>query len=273
MSDLKVRTPEESDSINIFQNSYLTTISPEMMESIKNRLPEFHRVKLIIGHSTSQTSYSLQSLNMISDSPYSRLKQCMAQISKKLAAVREAHFKIERLKLSILNLQDKTDKASKILLSDKETQIGMIQTSMENAMREIGMFQDMYEQIMKNNNIPENWTEVDYEKSEIENMIRSSFRIAIQDISNYDRVSRAAVEYWEQLGIHPQVATKYVYEYMQQINEAIEAGENITIQAMYNFLDKMVEKFKDEYKLALKRMGLNEIGSERFMAGGQTKPR
>jgi hypothetical protein len=58
---------------------------------------------------------------------------------------------------------------------------------------------------MKNNNIPENWTEKDYEKQEIAHMVRSSFRIAIQDLSAIGRVSKAAVEYWEQLGIHPQI--------------------------------------------------------------------
>jgi hypothetical protein len=32
-------------------------------------------------------------------------------------------------------------------------------------LRQIGMFQDMYDAIMKNNNIPENWSEKDYEIS------------------------------------------------------------------------------------------------------------
>ena len=251
----------------------LATLDKEQVAKITNRLPEYQRGKAIIGHGTSQTSYSLQTMNMISDSPYSRLKQCMAQISKKLAGLREAHFKMERLKLYIADLKTKSGKSYEIALADKETEAMMIQTSMENSIREIGMFQDMYDQIKLNNNIPDNWSEKDYEQSEIENMIRSSFRIAIQDVSNYDRVSRAAVEYWEQLGIHPQVGTKYVFEYMRQINEMIESGEEVTIVNMYNFLDKMVERFKDEYKIALKRMGLNEIGSERFMAEGQTKPR
>lgn len=272
-SNLKISEIEKQDCIDLFENPYLNTVNPEMLKTIKDRLPEFHRVKLIIGHSTSQTSYSLQTMNMISDSPYSRLKQCMAQISKKLAALRESHFKMERLKLYIADLKTKSGKSYEIALADKETEAMMIQTSMENSIREIGMFQDMYDQIKLNNNIPDNWSEKDYEQSEIENMIRSSFRIAIQDVSNYDRVSRAAVEYWEQLGIHPQVGTKYVFEYMRQVNEMIESGGEVTIVNMYNFLDKMVERFKDEYKIALKRMGLNEIGSERFMAEGQTKPR
>jgi hypothetical protein len=41
---------------------------------------------------------------------------------------------------------------------------------------------------------------------------------------------------------------------------------------MYSFLDRMADEFKDSYKDALLRMGLDELGSEEFMAGGHTKP-
>ena len=41
---------------------------------------------------------------------------------------------------------------------------------------------------------------------------------------------------------------------------------------MYDFLDEMTVEFKDSYKMALKRTGLDCIGSEEFMAKGLTKP-
>ena len=41
---------------------------------------------------------------------------------------------------------------------------------------------------------------------------------------------------------------------------------------MYEFLDKMADEFKDSYQDALSRMGLDELGSEEFMAKGATKP-
>ena len=40
---------------------------------------------------------------------------------------------------------------------------------------------------------------------------------------------------------------------------------------MYEFLDKMSFEFKDSYQDALSRMGLDELGSEQFMAKGVTK--
>jgi len=35
----------------------------------------------------------------------------------------------------------------------------------------------------------------------------------------------------------------------------------------------MVEEFGNEWKLAIKRIGLDEIGASEFMAKGHTKPR
>lgn len=260
-------------SLELFDSvTDLVTLNNTQIQHIKDRLPEYHRGKMIVGHSTSQSSYSLQTMQMISDSPYSRLKQCLAQIGKKYSALREAHFKVENIKLEIKELMNKNDDKSRLDVLDKESQIHVIGVSMENALREIGMFQDMYDNIKKSNNIPDNWSEKDYEKSEISNMIKSSFRIAIQDISAYGRVSRAAVEYWEQLGIHPQYATRYTLDYFKQVEDLIDSEQQVSIQVMYNFLDKMAEKFKDSHKLALSRIGLNELGSERFMANGSTKP-
>lgn len=246
-------------------------ISTVQSEKIISRLPEYHRTSAIIGHSTSQTSYSLQTLQMLSDSPFSRLKQCLAQINKRYDALREAHFKIENLKADNAELQRKSDAKSKIQLDDNLTIIPIIEKNMRTAFLQMGMFQDMYDQICKNNNIPKNWSEKDYESQEISHMIKSSFRLAIQDLTATGRVGKACVEYWEQLGIHPQMGEHRTREYMVNTQKILAQTKEITINLMYDFMDDMVHEFKDSYKLALKRIGLNEIGSEAFMSEGATK--
>ena len=251
------------EDIEIFQN---TSISKENYNNVINRLPEFHRVSSIIGHSTSQTSYSLQTMNMISDSPMSRIKQCQAQISKRFNALREAHFKVEKMKLEIKDLQKKDDEYSKLDVLDKSSIIQEIVKNMNQSFREIGMFQDMYDSIMKNNNIPENWSEKDFENQELDNMIKSSYRLAIQDITHSGRVSQACVEYWEQLGIHPQVGEIETRLYMTGIAEALEKGDVITIQHMYFFLDAMATKHQKDWNNVIKRIGLDAIGSERYIS-------
>ena len=250
----------------------LVTMDETQVAKINDRLPEYHRAKAIVGHSTSQSSYSLQTMQMITDSPLQRMKQCLAQIDKKYKALQEAYFAVEKKKLQIKNLEKRKDKQSLLTINEHWSLVTSLSGSMETTLREIGMFQDMYEAIKKNNNIPDNWSEKDFEAQEISHMVRSSFRIAIQDLSAGGRVSKAAVEYWEQLGIHPQLAETRTREYLVRIQSNIADNVKITIRDMYDFLDDMAEEFKDSYKLALTRIGLDEIGSEGFMAEGATKP-
>ena len=242
-------------------------ITKNQLEKIESRLPELHRVKAIIGHSTSQASYALQTLNMLDDSPLSRMKQCISNIEHKYQAVREAYFNIEKKKLEIKDLKNNKDELSRLKIRENETSIESIQNSMGNALREIGMFQDFYENIRKSNNIPLQWNEHDFEKQEIANMVRKSFRIGIQTISNSHSVSIAAVEFWEQLGIHPQTAEAHCRNYLNQVQKIISDGKEPDVRVMYEFLDGMAEKFKDSYKFALDRIGLKELGSEEFRIG------
>lgn len=248
------------------------TVSKEQVKKIVSRLPEYKKGKAMIGHSTSQSSYSLQTMNMINDSPLSRMKQCLAQIDKKYTALQEAYFKIEKKKLLVKNIQFNKDDLSKIKMKQYNSEIENISVLMESALREIGLFQNMYDSIKKNNNIPDNWSEKDYEKQEIEHMIRSAFRLAIQNIQSNGRLTQAEIEYFEQLGIHPQQGEFEVRKYIQETNNILNKIGEITIQLMYDFLDSMVKKYSDSHKLALKRIGLNELGSEEFMAKGYTKP-
>jgi hypothetical protein len=259
--------------IKIFkQVTDIVTLDEKQIAKITSRLPEYKRGSSLIGHGTSQSSYSLQTMQMISDSPLSRMKQCLAQIDKKYKAIQEAYYSIEKKKLTIEKLREQTDSDSRLTVQESTSQIESITMSMNAALREIGMFQDMYDSIKKNNNIPDNWTEKDYELQEISHMVKASFRLAIQDLSASGRVGKGCVEYWEQLGIHPQLAESKTRTYLVLIQEKINNSATVTIRDMYEFLDKMAFEFKDSYQDALTRIGLDELGSEEFMAKGQTKP-
>ena len=259
--------------IEIFkQVTDIATLDEKQIAKITSRLPEYKRGSSIIGHSTSQSSYSLQTMQMISDSPLSRMKQCLAQIDKKYKALQEAYYKIEKKKLIVEKLRKESSEHSRLTVQEYSSQIESITISMNTALREIGMFQDMYDGIKKNNNIPDNWSEKDYELQEISHMVKASFRLAIQDLSASGRVGKACVEYWEQLGIHPQLAESKTRTYLVLIQEKINSSAIVTIRDMYEFLDKMAFEFKDSYQDALTRIGLDELGSEQFMAKGATKP-
>ena len=260
-------------NIEIFNKvTDLATLDEKQIARITERLPEYKRGSSMIGHGTSQSSYSLQTMQMISDSPLSRMKQCLAQIDKKYKALQEAYYKIEKKKLIVKKLRKESNEHSRLTIQEYTSQIKSITMSMNTSLREIGMFQDMYDSIKKNNNIPDNWTEKDYELQEISHMVKASFRLAIQDLSATGRVGKGCVEYWEQLGIHPQLAESKTRTYLVLIQEKINNSATVTIRDMYEFLDKMAFEFKDSYQDALTRMGLDELGSEEFMANGETRP-
>ena len=271
--DILTKNNLSNENIELFTKvTDVAKLSKKQVAKISARLPEYHRAKSIIGHGTSQTSYSLQTMQMISDSPLSRMKQCLAQIDKKYNALREAYFSVEKLKLEARKLEKNRDHESRLRVREILTQTDSITINMQTTLRQIGMFQDMYDSIKKSNNIPDNWSEKDYEKQEISHMVKSSFRLAIQDLSANGRISHACVEYWEQLGIHPQVAEIRTRKYLTDTQMKINANDYVSIQEMYTFLDEMAEEFKDAHKEALERIGLNGVGSEQFMAEGGTKP-
>jgi len=266
----KERIGEETElmkNIDVFSNlTDIVGMEKEQMELIVDRMPELHRASRQIGHKNSQTACSLMQMTMLSDSPLSRMKQCLAQLNKKYNAVKDNYFRVEKTKIEIKQLENNRDESSQLRIQEYNASIIVNQNLMTNALRQIGMYQDMYEAIRKNNNIPIKWSESDYEKQEIEHMIKSLFRLAIQDLHQTNKCSKASAEYSEQLGIHPQVMEVRTRNYMADIYGLLESGKYVDITNMHKFLDDMVIEFGDAYKIALKRVGLNEIGSERFMA-------
>ena len=82
-----------------------TTISPEALTKICNRLPELQRAKSAVGRKNSQTTSTLMTMTMLADSPYRQMKQCLSQIDNKRNAL--MHFVYY---LSVTNIVSSDDK-------------------------------------------------------------------------------------------------------------------------------------------------------------------
>jgi hypothetical protein len=173
---------------------------------------------------------------------------------------------MEKKKLALKRLENNTDANSRLTVEQYKTQLESIGISFNSSLKELGLFQDLYDSIRKNNNIPDNWSEKDFEKQEIENMIRMAFRLGIQDLASSGRTSKSFVEYMEQIGIHHQVAETKIREYLNTTQIRINNMEKVSIKDMYYFLDEMAQEFKDSYQIALQRIGLDVIGSDTFVA-------
>ena len=243
------------------------TIDVAALQKISDNMPEIYRATSVFGKQNSQTTSMLMSLNMIDAGPYRRLKQILSQIEKKRMALKENIFKLQRDKIKIQMLMKKTftiDEEYEAQLNEielAELQTGQTdgQVYLEASLKEIGMYQEAYKEICKNYNIPEQWDEMDYEGAEIEHHIKMAFTNAIRDLGAGQRMNHGTCEYFEQYGINPIVGYELTARYMRQVQEAISQDKAPTIDIQYAFLDEMYTMFKDEYKRAMKRSGLDKV--------------
>ena len=248
-----------------------STIDKAGLEKICDRLPELHRAKRAVGRKNSQTTSTLMTMTMIADSPYRQMKQCLSQIDKKRGALIEAHFIVKKNLAKIEKWESSGNKLSHVLAEEARVNNEEVKVSAENALKEIGMYQDIYEQIRTSHNIPVEWDEEDYEKTEIDNALRMGFRNAIQNIMATGRIGVGTVEYLEQFGVHPLVGEKLVREYMQSVDEEMKKGKHPSVVSMHDFLDRMVETFKDEHRHSLKRIGVDAIINHQYAYKNRSK--
>jgi hypothetical protein len=207
-------------------------------------------------------------LAMIDFTPYRRLKQICSQIEKKRMALKENIFKLQKDKVKIEMLLKKTftvDEEYEQRLNEieiAELQSGQVDGSiyLEACLKEIGMYQLAYEEICKNYNIPMGeWDEMDYEEAEIEQHIKMCFTLAMRDLMSGSRGNQGTIEAFQQGGIHPVVGYELTARYLQSIQQAISESRAPTIDVEYAWLDEMYNMFKNEWKRAVKRSGLDGI--------------
>ena len=241
-----------------------SSISEEGLQKICDRLPELNRAKRVVGRKNSQTTSTLMTMTMLADSPYRQMKQCLSQIDNKRNALVEAHFKIKKNKVKIEIWEKSGDALDAVEAEEAKVNMEQVRSSVENSMKEIGMYQDIYDQIRTTHNIPVDWDEEDYEKTEIDHALRMGFRQAIQNIMSSGRIAISTVEYWEQFGVHPMVGQKLTRDYLESVALEIKENKFPSVVSMHKFLDKMVETFKDEHKHSLTRIGVDAIINHQY---------
>lgn len=247
------------------------TIDEKALVEINNWMPEVNRAVSCFSKQNSQTTSSLMSLNMIDSGPYRVLRQIIAQAEKKRAALNEVVYDIELKKLDYQELTEEMLTASgieweKLNLKSSKLQCDVIdsQTHIEASIKELGALKRRYEEIRNNKNIAEDWDEEDFEDGEIEHHVKSIFRNAIRDRMQSSH-NMGTMEYMEQYGINPITAYALVDKYINEIRDMIAQDRGADINAHYIFYDNMYELFKEEYKKAANRIGLDNIIQADFL--------
>ena len=243
----------------------LATITDEKLAIISQKMVAIDRANNTAGRSETQTTNQLMTLTMLTDSPYRRLRQCLAQIEKKRSALDEAYFKMKKKQVLIKQWYEKGDEMS--VLKAQEAEHGLMRSKnyIDGAFKEIATFQCAYDEIRESYNIPENWDERDAEEEEIDHHIKQAFRQAHREMVGSGCITSGNMEYLEQYGIHIQTATRLIADYIASEDEMIVKGQMPTVAHLYAFLDRMAETFHDAHKTVMQRIGIKELVKEEFL--------
>jgi exonuclease VII small subunit len=248
----------------ILQNAPVLKISSDALAKIEARMPEINRAKNSAGRKNTQTTSQLMTLNIAGDEPYRHLRQILAQIERKTSALEEVFFKLKKDNVRLKIIQEKEDEMSLIRAEEITAKMERGRLYVEGAIKEIGMFQDAYDEIRDSHNIPEKWDEKDSEKAEIRHHIKKGFRNSFQEMMSTGMIGRGSAEYLEQFGVHPQSARKYLHDYIVQNEKLMDSGKEPTIEHFHKFLDSMADKFQESHKLCMKRIGLKTLVREEW---------
>ena len=243
----------------------LATITNEKLEIISKKMVAIDRANNTAGRSDTQTTNQLMTLTMLTDSPYRRLRQCLAQIEKKRGALDESYFKMKKKQVQIKQWYEKGDEMS--VLRAQEAEHGMMRNKnyIDGAFKEIATFQCAYDEIRESHNIPENWDERDAEEAEIDHHIKQAFRQSHREMVGSGCITSGNMEYLEQYGIHIQTATRLIADYIASEDEMIVKGQMPTVAHLYAFLDRMAETFHDAHKTVMQRIGIKELVKDEFL--------
>ena len=248
----------------LIKNDSSLKITNDALEKIESRLPEINRAKNTAGRQNTQTTAQLMTLNIAGDEPYRHLRQILAQIERKTTALEESFFKLKKHDIRLKKLESKSDEMALLQVEEIKSKMKRTRLYVEGALKEIGVFQDAYDEIRESHNIPDKWDERDSEKAEIRNHIKTAFRSAYQEMMATGMIGRGSAEYLEQFGVHPQAARKYLHDYVVQNEKLLDSGKEPTIEHFHRFLDSMADKFQESYKLCMKRIGLKHLVREQW---------
>jgi len=261
----------ENGLVNIEQSlngmvSHLPTMTPEKIAVIYGeKMNEVDRVNKTLGRSQTQHTNQLLTLNMLGLSPFRVMRQCLAQIEKKRRAIEDIYFKNAKLEVRIEKWEAKDDRLSRILIQEARFKAERFKMYIDGALKEIGIFQDAMEDVRVANNIPENWDEKDVEEAESTHHLHQALRQAHRDVMVSGRVSQGNAEWLEQAGCHLSTVTVMIQRYIATCNKMIEEGQYPNIEHFYEWLDKMVDTFKDEYQMVMRRTGLSTIIRDEYL--------
>lgn len=218
---------------------------------VSSRLPELSTKSEPISRSNSQTSLTMMTLTMMNgQSPLRQIRQILAEINKKKAALAEAQLNYAKLKHQEVVGDGEVADAERRLNGYR---LHSLQVSVENAIKDIATLISAYDALVANHGI-ENWTEEDMERAEAKHHVRRGFELLYRNMIEGGRARDSSIEYLQQFGVHIQVALAEVSGYIMNTEETIRNGGRPSASSIEDFLDEMASKYESCVSEASTRM-------------------
>lgn len=247
-------------------SSGLTTMTCDKLAKLDQRMVEINRASKAFSKKNTQTTSQLMTITMLNDAPYRRLRQCCAEIQKKKDALVEIYFKHKKKKLEIAEWEKEDTPLNAILIEEAKYSIQSSKDNIDSALKEIAVFQEVYDEIKATHNIPDDWDERDMEDGEIEHHLKMIFRLCFKDVVHQGRLGMGTMEYLEQYGLHAMTCFDLTLQYVNSVDELMKKKEGMpTVNSLYDWLDEMAETFKDAHKDVLKRIGIQSLIKDEYL--------
>ena len=144
-------------AINSENLGVMKTMTPDKIAKIQERMVEIDRANNTTGRKNTQHTNQLMTLTMLTDSPYRRLRQSLAQIEDRRSAIESNLYEMKKGEIAFKELAEKDDELSILQCAWQKHQLKRSKIYIEGALKELAVFQEAYEEIRKNNNIPVFW--------------------------------------------------------------------------------------------------------------------
>jgi len=260
----------------------MVTIDDKRMTEISQRMDEINRGLNAFGKTNTQ--FCSLSLTLSEATPERNIRQIHAQLETKRGALSESQFRLLKqqndLKRKMLRRQEIMDapvgKGGKYTSEDyKELDIERInidieeikskmvdgRVHIEQAIKEIGMYQDAYDDIVEHFGL-EDWDEIDMEKADVDYNLRRCFYQSLRSCRQVGYINEPNQEWLEQLGINPSFVQYEMRTFLDAehkvMKEMMEKGEGFgdDMTEVEKFIDHLVSKYINAPLAQIKKRGM-----------------
>jgi len=247
------------------------TINKNAVAKVNAGLPEIENKTRFFDRNNTQTTLSLMSLTMLNgQSPFRMLRQVLAEIEKRKMALAESQVAHAESLVNIENLQQQledspNDHVIEAKLRLAYVNISIMESKINGAFKDIATLMDAYDSLKEKNNI-DDWDEEQFEREEKRHHIRRGFELMYRNLIERGNPSPSTIEYMQQYGIHPQVGTKEISEYIKFVNREIEKNVVLHSNHLEDFLDELSKKYCNFADITTERMfGKKDVYNTDYM--------